>query len=624
MSSENSGTKGLSLFRHFRGDLFGGLTAGIVALPLALAFGVQSGLGAPAGLFGAIFIGFFASLFGGTATQISGPTAPMTAVSMLIIAGIIQANDGVVEAALPSILLVFFMAGIFQIIFGFIKLGRLIEYIPYPVVSGFMSGIGVIILITQLLPLLGYSPRADERNVERFKPQAEEVMLDKILKDEAEEGYLVLEDFKETVRRAELVGEEAIHLEAETLVDKDASGVIGALRYLDEAIKNINWLEFLLALATIFIIYGFKRITKAIPSTLVALLVVTLIVVFAGLNAQDIGEIPSGFPKMHLDMFFGFSFSQVSPYIFTALSLALLGAIDSLLTSVVADNMTKTKHNSDKELIGQGIGNGIASIFGGLPGAGATIRTVVNIDSGGKTKLSGMIAASLLLIILLVLGPYASQIPKAVLAGILITVGFGVMDYKGLKALPKMPKADAIVLLTVLLLTVFWDLIFAVGIGLVISTLMFMKNMADITTKRSRVRKWGEETPWKDESEFQDKYKEEVFIKHLDGPVFFGFTSQLQALASQIPRTAFVVVIRMDNVPYMDQSGINAMDDILIDLAAQGKTVCLVGLQTQPKYLMERVDIIPGVVTEDHIFEDFHECNEWIKKNVSDIFPPAS
>ncbi len=395
------------------------------------------------------------------------------------------------------------------------------------------------------------------------------------------------------------------------------------MKYLDEGINNINYLEFILALITIFIIYGFKRITKAIPSTLVALLVVSLVVVFAGLNAKNIGEIPSGFPKMHLDMFIGFSISQVTPYIFTAISLALLGAIDSLLTSVVADNMTKTKHNSDKELIGQGIGNGIAAVFGGIPGAGATIRTVVNIDSGGKTKLSGMIAASLLLIILLVLGPYASQIPKAVLAGILITVGFGVMDYKGLKALPKMPKSDAIVLLTVLFLTVFWDLIFAVGIGLVISTLMFMKNMADITTRKSRVKKWGEELPWKDESEFQDKYKEEVFIKHLDGPVFFGFTSQLQALASQIPQTAFVVVIRMDNVPYMDQSGINAMDDILIDLAAQGKTVCLVGLQPQPKYLMERVDIIPGVVTTDHIFEDFHECNDWIKKNVSNIFPSA-
>jgi SulP family sulfate permease len=612
------------LFSNIKGDIFGGLTAGIVALPLALAFGVQSGLGAPAGLFGAIFIGFFAALFGGTRTQISGPTAPMTAVSMLIIAGIIQANDGHLESALPSILLVFFLAGIFQIIFGFVKLGSSIKYIPYPVVSGFMTGIGVIILITQLLPLFGYNPSIDQENINKFKPQAEEVLLDKILKDEAKEGLLVLEDFKETVRRAELTTPQDIELEAETLVASDASGVLGAIKYLPKAIKNISWIEFLVALLTIIIIFGFKRITKKIPSTLVALLVVTLGVILLNINAKNIGEIPSGFPKAYFNIFYGFSFSQIAPYIFTAISLALLGAIDSLLTSVVADNMTKTKHNSNRELIGQGIGNGIAAIFGGIPGAGATIRTVVNIDAGGKSRLSGMVASILLLVILLILGPYASQIPKAVLAGILITVGIGVMDYKGLRALKNMPKHDAIVLIIVLLLTVFWDLIFAVAIGLVLSSLMFMREMGEVARKKSHIKNIIEEPTWKDEEELPAKFKEEVFIKHMIGPLFFGSTSEFQQLARQLPATAQTIVIRMSRVPYMDKSGFNTMEEILLDLTRAGKEVLIVGIQPQPKYLLEQFDVVPEIIPYNRIFKNFHDCSEWIKDNVKDIYGPES
>jgi len=346
-----------SLFSNFRGDFFGGITAGIVALPLALAFGVQSGLGATAGLYGAIIIGFFAALFGGTDTQISGPTAPMTATSMVIIGGIIAANEGNLEAALPAILMVFLLAGLIQILLGFVRVGAYIKYIPYPVVSGFMTGIGVIILVTQLLPMMGYYPKEDVALVDKFKPQAEEVILDKILKDEASEDIMVLEDFKETIRRAELVQNDEIMMEASTLAASDAKGVAGALKYLPRAIQNINWIEFLLALATIIIIYGFKRITKAIPSSLVALFVVTLVAVFGGFDYRGIGDIPRGFPKLQLGIFSDFSLGSITPYLLTAVGLALLGVIDSLLTSIVADNLTKTKHKPNKELIGQGIGN---------------------------------------------------------------------------------------------------------------------------------------------------------------------------------------------------------------------------------------------------------------------------
>ena len=208
------------IFSNIKGDAFGGITAGIVALPLALAFGVSSGLGPSAGLYGAIFISFFAALFGGTSTQISGPTAPMTAVSMVVIAGIVAANDGDLSKALPAILTVFLLAGLFQIGLGLIGLGKYIRYIPYPVVSGFMTAIGVIILLTQVLPSIGYYPKEDVEFVQKFKPQAEEVILENILKEEAGEGILVLENFKETISRAEKISDEDILKESQTLSSK--------------------------------------------------------------------------------------------------------------------------------------------------------------------------------------------------------------------------------------------------------------------------------------------------------------------------------------------------------------------------------------------------------------------
>jgi len=256
---------------------------------------------------------------------------------------------------------------------------------------------------------------------------------------------------------------------------------------------------------------------------------------FAGFDYYPIKEIPVGFPKPQWNMFTELSFASISPYLLSAVILSFLGAIDSLLTSIVADNMTKTKHQPNKELIGQGIGNSIAAFFGGLPGAGATIRTVVNINSGGKTRLSGMIAGILLLMILLVLGPVASKIPAAVLAGILITVGIGVMDYKGLKAIPYMPSSEVAILIIVLILSTFWNLVYAVGIGLVIAALIFMKKIGDFTAKKSQVTSL-KELPWSDELDFPENLKEEVFIKHVDGPLFFGYTNDFQELSNQIPQ----------------------------------------------------------------------------------------
>ena len=610
-------------FLHIKGDIFGGLTAGIVALPLALAFGVSSGLGPTAGLYGAIFLSFFAALLGGTNTQISGPTAPMTAVSMVIIGTLIAANDGSVEKALPIILAVFLLSGLMQVGLGFLKFGKYIRYIPYPVVSGFMTAIGLIILITQLLPVLGYYVKDDVSYVDTFKPQAEAIILSNILEEEAGEGLLVLDDFSETVTRGTAITEAQILEESQTLAAKSASGVLGAIRVLPAALQSISWIEFLLALGTIFIIYGFKRITTAVPSTLVALVVMTGVAILFVPSYRPITAIPQGFPVPKWEIFTELSLAQLTPYVFTALTLALLGAIDSLLTSVVADNMTKTRHKPDKELIGQGIGNSISAFFGGLPGAGATIRTVVNINSGGKTRISGMIAGIVLLLVLLLFSSAASTIPAAVLAGILVTVGIGVMDYKGLRAIPTLPRdikigklgisSEVIVMLVVMLLSTFWNLVYAVGIGLVVASLMFMKKIGDLTENKSKVTTGSKEKLWEDEKESVVLKSDDIAIKHINGPLFFGSREGFQKLAKTISNEAKTVLFRFDRMEYIDQSGLYALEDLLVDLSSQNKKIYFIHLPKQPRFMMERIGLVPKLVPAANIFEELPDFLNHIK-----------
>lgn len=612
-------------FKDFRGDLFGGITAGIVALPLALAFGQQTEMGAAAGLFGAIFIAFFASFFGGTKTQISGPTAPMTAVSYLVISKVMQQFDGDLEKALPTILLVFLAAGIVQIIFGLLKIGKYIKYIPYPVVSGFMSGIGVIIIVTQLFPVLGYNPGNDNSLVQDNIPKAEERLLEKILVGEAGDGIKVLEDYETTLKEADKITKADIINESKIITKQETGTAAGTIKFLPNALQNINYLHLAMVLLTIFIIYGFKKVTAKVPSTLVALLAVSLLVYLVGWNLVLIDKIPQGFPKFQLgNILANINLGIFSNHITDIFSLAILGSIDSLLTSVVADNMTKTKHESNQELIGQGIGNSVAAFFGGLPGAGATIRTVVNINSGGKTRLSGMIAGLLLLFILLALGPVASMIPKAVLAGILITVGIGVMDYKGLQSIRKIPLGDAFVMILVLILTVFLGLIEAVALGMIISALVFMKKMGDDTALKSEMKTAVEFEDVNNEYELAKilpkNLVEEVYVKEFGGPLFFGVTDEVKEKFSKIPETANCLVLIMDKVDYMDQSGVFALEDAFIDIESKNIKILLVNLQKQPRYLMERIKIIPELISKDRIFQDYPSAVKWIEQNVKNIF----
>ncbi|PLX17041.1 MAG: sodium-independent anion transporter [Salinivirgaceae bacterium] len=539
--------------KNAKGDIFGGITAGIVALPLALAFGVQSGLGASAGLYGAMVLGLFAAIFGGTSTQISGPTGPMTVVSATIVTLAIS-KYGDIDNALGLIILTFLLSGVFQILFGVLKIGKYIKFIPYPVLSGFMSGIGIIIIVLQLFPMMGLS---------------------------------------------------------------SPSKIIDVFIKLPEAISNFNYLAIIVTIVTVGIIYLLPKVIKSIPSTLVALIVMTLITIFFELNIPIIGEMPTGLPALKVGSILDINITDIGLIIIPALSLAGLGTIDTLLTSVVADNITRTKHNSNKELIGQGIGNIAASLIGGIPGAGATMRTVVNVKSGGRTRLSGIIHALLLMAIVLGLGKYVSYIPLPVLAGILITVGISIIDTKGIKNILKIPRSDALILVTVFLLTVFIDLIQAVGIGMVLASIVFMRKaseMVENSTSLNKVDKYDREMPWNDEKNLSLQ-SDHVYIKRFDGPMFFGVASKMMERINKIPKDAKVIIFRMKKVPYIDQSGLYALEDVIKEMKKNGIIVVMTMVQSQPLYLFKKNHFIPEVIPEEHIFETIEACSDWLRKS---------
>jgi len=546
-------------FSNFKGDLFGGITAGIVALPLALAFGAQTEMGAIAGLYGAIALGVLAAYFGGTPVQISGPTAPMTVVSAVIISEAIG-RSGSLEAAMPMILGIFFLAGILEALLGILRIGKTIKFIPYPVVSGFMSGIGVIIIISQIFPLVGAEAPAGS-----------------------------------------------------------ALGTFMSLGILDDVFSGS---ASILAFATVLLVYLAPKVIKVVPSPLVALVIISGVAYFfmngqvPVINDLTPGGVPTGLPKLHLSFFSVYTDMSTLLIIFEyAITLAALGAIDSLLTSVVADNITKTKHNSDRELIGQGIGNSVAALIGGLPGAGATMRTVINANSGAKTRLSGIVAGLLLLAILVGLSTLVGHIPNAVLAGILLTVGISIIDYKGFRHLRSMPKADAAVMIVVLLMTVFVGLLEAVAIGMVMSSLLFMKKISDVVehgASSAPLKSYAAEMPWNDEEEALEGIGNRVYIKHLDGPLFFGFASRFQEMVKALPKTE-VFILRMERVPYVDQSGLYAIEDAISDLRKEHVAVLFTGLHGQPEDMIKSINLVPGLIPDEHCFDNFSDCTAWLK-----------
>ncbi|WP_320171737.1 SulP family inorganic anion transporter [Maridesulfovibrio sp.] len=488
------------LGKNIRGDLFGGVTAGIIALPLALAFGVASGAGAAAGLYGAIILGFTAALLGGTVTQISGPTGPMT----VVVAATLTSFSG----DMGSVCAVVALGGIMQAFFGLFRLGAFVRFIPYPVISGFMSGIGVIIIILQIDPILGV---------------------------------------------------------------KASSSPAAALMGLSGALAAASTPSIMLAVATMAIVFLVPaRITRIIPSPLIALLLTTAAAWFFRLPVMTIGEIPSSLPDFSLPDFDLHNWSYIAG---TALALAALGSIDSLLTSLVADSLTKDRHDSNRELIGQGIGNMLCGFFGALPGAGATMRTVVNVKAGGRTRLSGMIHAFVLLAVILGAGPAAEHIPLAALAGILVKVGVDILDYRMLKMIRRIPRSDLAVMLTVFGVTVFVDLVLAVAVGVTLAAMMTTWRIASQTqisifeSDRCSVMK-------RREKDIQEQSSFRIRVVSINGPFFFGTSSQMSDKVEKLVGTRIVVINCMD-VPFVDVSAVFALNEMVEKLRSANITVLM-------------------------------------------------
>ncbi|MBG87497.1 MAG: sodium-independent anion transporter [Verrucomicrobiales bacterium] len=541
------------MFKNFfkkedlRGDLFGGITAGIVAIPLALAFGSSSGMGAIYGLYGAFAIGIVAAIFGGTPTQISGPTGPMTVISAIVVAAAVT-EFGSTEAGLGLIVACFLASGAIQVLMGVLGMGKFIRFIPYPVLSGFMTGIGVIIIILQIFPAFGMAS----------SPKTLEVI-------------------------------------------KNLGGLFK---------DPLNFAELGICAATVVIIYTFPRLTKAVPSALVALVAMTATAAIFDLDvrliADEKGGVPKGFPKILVGELSSVTSAHIVMVIKFGAMLAALGAIDSLLTSVVADKVTRTRHNSNRELIGQGLGNLASGCIGGLPGAGATMRTVVNVNAGGRNKISGVVHGVLLLLLLLGLGPLANKIPFSVLAGILFTVGYGIVDRKGFKDMKAVPVSDSVILWTVLVLTVFWNLLYAVAIGVLMAFLISIKKngfggtMSLIGTAERAAKEDGK-------AESGD-----VFVHDVKGPQFFGTVFAFRDLVSKFPKAKYVV-LNLTEATEFDQSAAYGLGDALLDIKDGDMTPLLITPDNDNKKRLEQTNLIPGTVPSDQVFADSKACNEWLE-----------
>ncbi len=534
---------------NLKGDFLGGLAAAMAALPVALAFGELSGMGAMAGLYGAIALSLITACFGGTPVRISGPTGPMTVVSAVVIAAQVE-SYGSLEAAMGIIVAIFLFAGILQIVLGILKIGQYVKLMPYPVVAGFMSGIGVIIIVLQISPLLGAAAYVSPDNLPEM------------------------------------------------------------LSEIPEMIDVINFTAVVLCGLTIAVIYLLPRITGAVPGPLVAIVVLTFVSTAMGLDVAIIRDIPEGMLELKLDTLGSVDWVDMTTIFIPALTLAILGSINSLLTSSVADNMSKMQHDSNKELVGQGLGNIGAAMFGGIPGAGAGLRTAVNVNAGGKTLISGVVHGMLLLLVLLLAGGYVKLIPMPVLAGILITVGFSIIDYKCIKHTAHVPRTESVIMLLVFGMTVFVDLLQAIAVGMVLTSILFMKKMSDIAQSQSAmgsVEDFAREEAWEDEAGLSEDVRKKVYIKHFDGPIFFGFAAKLQAMTHALPEVD-VVIMRMHRVPYIDQSGLYAIEDAVMALRKKNVPVLITGLQEQPRDMLERIGLVPDLVAERQLYADFSSC----------------
>ncbi|MFN9934255.1 MAG: SulP family inorganic anion transporter [Cyanobacteriota bacterium] len=528
---------GLGLLNHIstnniKGDLFGGVTAAIVALPLALAFGVASGAGAAAGLWGAVLVGLFAALFGGTPTLISEPTGPMTVVMTAVIAGLTARNP---ENGLAMAFTVVMLAGVFQIIFGLLKLGRYITQMPYTVISGFMSGIGFILVILQIGPFLGQAiPKG---------------------------------------------------------------GVMGTLNALPQLVANARPGEVVLALITLAILWLTPgAVKKVAPPQLIALVIGTVLSLTllkgggdGGEGIRRIGEIASGFPKLQLPYF---ELGQLRIMLIDAAVLGMLGCIDALLTAVIADSVTRTEHDSNKELVGQGLGNLVSGLFGGIAGAGATMGTVVNIQAGGRSALSGISRALILMVVILAGGRLAAQIPQAVLAGIALKVGVDIVDWGFLKRAHRISIKGALIMYLVIVLTVLVDLIAAVGIGVFIANILTIDKMSALQARSVKSISTGDGDLMlpEDEKAMLDQGKGQVLLFQLNGAMIFGVAKAIDREHNAITDCK-AVIFDLSEVSHLGVTAALAVENAVEEAIEKGRQVFVVGAAGTTQKRLEKLGL---------------------------------
>lgn len=539
--------------KHKSGDIYGGVTAAVIALPMALAFGVASGAGAEAGLYGAILVGLFAALFGGSPTLISEPTGPMTVVFTAVIAKLI-ASDPANGMAMAFTVVI--MAGMFQILFGLMRLGKYVTLMPYTVVSGFMSGIGIILIILQIGPLLGH-PAPD-------------------------------------------------------------GGVIGVIDNLPTLLADMQVNETMLAVLTIAILFLIpKKLKQHLPPPLVALIACTLISVLF-LNETDvrrIGEIPTGLPDIQLPVF---SIDQWQVMLIDAIVLGMLGCIDALLTSVVADSITRKRHNSDKELVGQGIGNIMSGLFGGLPGAGATMGTVVSIQAGARTALAGLVRAGILLIVIMWAADLTSIIPLAVLAGIALKVGIDIIDWRFLKRAHYISGKGALITYGVILLTVFVDLIAAVGIGLFVANVMTITRLSELHANDVKAVTDPDNTELdlsEREKEILRDAKGKIMLLHLRGTMIFGSSRAITRKNSQFGGCHSLIVDVAD-VSHLGVSAALSLEESILEMINAGRSVYIVTTKEQALDRLDKLGVLKKI-PQENIFVSRLDALECIKKKQS-------
>lgn len=527
--------------RNLRGDAFGGVTAAVIALPMALAFGVASGAGAAAGLWAAVIIGLVAALFGGTPTLISEPTGPMTVVfTSVILSFTATAPDR--ETALAMAFTVVILAGVFQILFGVFRLGRYVTQMPYTVISGFMSGIGIILVILQLAPFLGQaSPKG---------------------------------------------------------------GVIGTLSQLPQLLSGVRPYELILALITVAILWFTpSRLKKICPPQLLALVIGTLLslTVFSAAGLRTIPEFQAEFPSLHMPTF---SADQLRLMVIDGAVLGMLGCIDALLTSVVADSLTRTEHNSNKELVGQGLANIASGLFGGLPGAGATMGTVVNIQAGGRSALSGVVRAVILMLVILLAAPLVSTIPLAVLAGIALKVGIDIIDWDFLRRAHHLSLKAALITYGVIALTVLVDLIAAVGIGVFVANVLTIDRMSALQSKRVKTISTADDDVELsgEEQQLLDQAGGKVLLFQLAGPMIFGVAKTIAREHNAISNCN-AVVFDLSEVTHLGVTASLALENAIKEALEVGRRVHLVLLPGGARNRLEKLKLLERI-PQEQISED--------------------